>query len=184
MKRDYNADTEYLKNIIPTQSHEFRRVVQNACSTNLAQYPESVRSESHYHDGEHRYGPSPTFICNGTAEDAVFGQLRGNGIYSAPTLDSGPVFTGKVDSLLPLDDMIVRLVDDKRRTIFNVTLPHHVLFPGYVRLQVVGSGGSTFVEVTGMGKGNLKYVNMFIGPRLFHDLLVMAGAVYRAKSWL
>jgi hypothetical protein len=169
--RDYPADIAYLKALVPLQ---FRQLVEQKCVENLARYGPSLRSKYHSLDREHKYGPQFTQICKQRREDAVFALMKSNGFYTAPTDDRTAIFTGKVEELIT-GDFIVRLVDEIESAVWNVTLPTHILFPGYVKLQVTSSISGTDVSVFGAGKGNLASANMVVGRFLFRSLLELGS---------
>lgn len=122
----------------------------------------------------------------GTAGEAgeVFRFLLENGKYSAPcwpSLSPRKVYTGKVDFLEPLNDPIVRLVDPVGMRIINVTLPKHILFPGWVEVQVNARAGATWIDVSGYGRGNFASANQALGPLIFHYLISKVASA-RAKA--
>ena len=91
--------------------------------------------------------------------------------YTAPTLSHTPIYTGQIDTLRPFQDKIVKLVDDVEFVVYNITLPQHILFPGFVKLAVYENNSNTFVSVSGQGIGNWAGFNTFLGPLLFKRIL-------------
>jgi hypothetical protein len=59
------------------------------------------------------------------------------------------------------------MVDPSKRAIVNVTLPSHMLFPGLIVVAVVEDQCTTWVDVTGHGRGNWAALNARFGAKLF-----------------
>jgi hypothetical protein len=119
----------------------------------------------------HKYGPCEIKICEGKFKEIVFAAMLKDAACSAPTLSHTAIYTGKTEALLPFQDKIVRLVNDTEFVIYNVTLPEHILFPGFVKLAVCENDTNTFVAVSGEGIGNWARFNTFLGPPLFRRIL-------------
>lgn len=165
---DYRAELHYLCSIVPQQ---FQAAVHAACLEDFKHRGIPYRSLLREGNRNHWYELPPQFFAEGNKTNLVFRFLHGNGAYTAPTLDNSSIETGKVDRLYPTHDFIVRLVSEEEKTIWNVTLPHHILFPGFVRIQVVNMGHDTGVVVTGVGRGNLAQLNeTVLGPLMFTAL--------------
>jgi RHS repeat-associated protein len=115
--------------------------------------------------GEHNYAWS-VFRCMGDCSAQTMRELRCN---PAPGVTlSKPVQTGDVNlvSLGPLNlGPIMTAVDPGGSTIWNLTLPDHRLYPGWVRRDVVVKGGATWVVTTGGGTGfNPLNLNEILAP--------------------
>ena len=165
--RDLNSAIQYLKREFP----KYANVIESACKENLLRFPSPIRSELKVNAVPHRYGPNESIICQGRARELVFREMLADGACTAPTTSRNPIHTGKIETLLPVSDMIVKLVADHEWAVYNVTLPKHVFFPGYVRLGVEERGETTVVAVSGSGIGNWEGPNMALGPTLFRQIL-------------
>ena len=172
-ERDYEVALEYLETLLRSEVRdpEMVRIAMTACRENLRQNPELLRSRLVANNRAHSYGPDRTPICDGDRRQLVFAAMQRNGAFSAPAWSHRPIQTGTVSVLWPLDDMVVRLVDATRLLVYNVTLPKHILFPGYVKLAVEVVGDRTVVGVSGRGTGNWAYANERGGRILFRSLL-------------
>jgi len=103
------------------------------------------------------------------------------GRFSAPVFHDRPVATGNIDKLwapTPFDTILRlvgdaqnRLKDEDARTIWNVTLPNHTLFPGTIRVEVRDEQDGVYGTVLGEGIGNWALLNEQGGPLLFTALL-------------
>ncbi len=122
-------------------------------------------------DRDHFSAPIRVPVAGAGKVHDVFRFLLRDAYYSAPTFNHGPVYTGKIETLWPLDDLIVRLVDPARLTILNVTLPRHIFFPGLVKLSVGGDLHGTWVDVMGRGQGSWAALNERFGPKLFQSIV-------------
>jgi hypothetical protein len=165
--RDFDAGIHYLKEMLPA----WGSIIEEACRQNLRQYPSPARSTFVANARPHAFGPEDTLICEGPLRQVVFEEMIKDGACSAPTLSRARIYTGKIEILIPFDDMIVKLVDDAEFTVYNVTLPMHILFPGVIKLVVHESNAKTFVAVSGRGIGNWAEPNTVGGPVLFETIL-------------
>lgn len=172
-ERDFESALEYLSDLLSgeVRDAEMVRVAMAKCRENLQRYPDVLRSRPTVNNRPHSYGPDPVPICPPGRRQLVFEELRKNGAYSAPTYSHAPIATGTISVLWPLDDMVVRLLHHGRLIVYNVTLPKHILFPGYVKLAVEESANATVVAVSGRGTGNWAYANERGGRYLFRGLL-------------
>lgn len=166
--RDLNAAIRELVALLPANAGP---VAERACIDNLHLYPQPERSKVRFNDYPHSYGPNGTKICDDKHGELVFAEMLKDGRCSAPTYSQSPIYTGKIETLLPLDDLIVKFVDQQERSVYNITLPKHIFFPGFVKLKVVEKDTTTVVEVSGKGKGNWMVPNVAAGPLLFETIL-------------
>lgn len=166
--RNMEASIRYLTGILP---EKWTQIVEAACWANLRINPRLERSVFRVNATPHVYGPNNTEICDGARGALVFEEMCRDGRCSAPTFSEKPIYSGKIETLWPFDDQIVKLVDLEERTVYNVTVPKHILFPGYVKLTVVESRDKTSVAVSGRGEGNWKWANTTFGPVLFETIL-------------
>lgn len=166
--RDIN---ECICELIESLPPQFSRIVENACRDNLYMYPQPIRSEFKVNARSHSFGPDKTKICDGLLGSLVFSEMLTDGRCSAPTFSRAPIFTRKVENLFPFGDLVVKLIDQQERTVYNVTLPRHIFFPGYVKLVVIEEKMMTAVAVSGKGTGNWMLPNTVIGPLLFKSIL-------------
>lgn len=164
--RDFDLGIRYLKESFP---EPWNLVIETACRENLCNQPR--RSAFIAYAKPHVYGPYETTICEGKFKQIVFEAMLKDGACSAPTLSHMPIYTGKIETLLPLQDKIVKLVNDAEFVIYNVTLPEHVLFPGFVKLAVYEKNEKTFVAFWGEGIGNWGRLNTFLGPLIFKRIV-------------
>jgi hypothetical protein len=165
--REFDDGIRYLREVLPVT---LGKHVEEACRENLRLHPRPERTAPGPDAGPHEY-TFDTRICDGREAELVFREMLQDGRASAPTSSSAPVHSHKVDVLWPMHDMIVRFVDQASRTIYNVTLPRHVFFPGFVKLVVRERAAQTFVVVTGKGTGSLRTANGVLAPTLFTTLL-------------
>ena len=166
--RDFEAGIKYLKESF---SEPWNLIIEKACRENLRHDPQPKRSKFLAYANQHKYGPNEIMICEGNFKQLVFETMLKNGKCTAPSLSDMPIYTGMIDTLRPFKDKIVKLVNDKELEVYNVTLPEHVLFPGFVKLNVYEKVGKTFVGVLGEGIGNWGRVNTFFGPLIFKRIL-------------
>ncbi len=166
--RNIETAIQELVALLPAQ---IGQVAESACRENLIFYPQPERSMYRINDIPHSYGPNSTKICNGLHKALVFEEMCKDGRCSAPTLSHEAIYTGKIEHLLPIDDMIVKYVDQSEHAVYNITLPKHIFFPGYVKLVVTEAQGATFVDVSGKGVGNWMWPNVEGGPLLFEAIL-------------
>ena len=166
--RDINASIRELTGLLPAQ---LGPTVEAACRENLRLYPQPERSTFKVNATPHSYGPNRTKICDGKCGELVFREMLKDGRCSAPTFSEAPIYTGKVETLFPFDDLVVKFVDPQEHAVYNVTLPRHIFFPGYVKLVVDEGRTDTGVSVSGKGKGNWMWPNTRFGPVLFETIL-------------
>ncbi len=166
--RDVTTSIRELIELLPV---ELGPTVEAACKQNLRMYPQPERSTFKINAMAHSYGPNNTKICDGRFGAVVFEEMCKDGRCSAPTHSKAAIYTGKVETLFPFDDLVVKFVDPQERSIFNVTLPKHIFFPGYVKLVVIEGPTDTAVAVSGKGKGNWMWPNTRFGPLLFATIL-------------
>jgi hypothetical protein len=167
-KRDFEESIKYLKEkFAPSWSS----LVELSCKKDLSNQVIPKRSKFLTYAGTHSYGPLEVLICEGEFKELVFSSMLKSSKCSAPTLSEEPIHTGKIELLLPFQDKILRLVDESSFTIYNITLPEHVLFPGFVKLSVSEKNSKTFVFVLGEGIGNWANLNAFFGPLIFKRIL-------------
>lgn len=167
-KRDFEESIKYLKEKF---APSWCSLIESACRENLSNQLVPKRSKFLTYAGAHIYGPFDVLICEGEFKELVFSSMLKSSKCSAPTLSEEPIHTGKIETLLPFQDKVLRLVDESSFTIYNVTLPEHVLFPGFVKLSVSAKNSKTFVFVSGEGIGNWANLNAFFGPLIFKRIL-------------
>ena len=167
-ERDLDVGIRELIKILPAAMGP---VVEKACQKNLRDHPRIERSRFKIEAQPHSYGPNATKICDGPHGKLVFDDMCNDGRCSAPTFSRAPIYTGKSERLFPFDDLVGKLVNPADQTIYNVTLPEHIFFPGYVKLAVVETRAMTAVAVSGQGMGNWMWPNTRLGPRLFEAIL-------------
>jgi hypothetical protein len=165
---DYDARIRELVGLLPV---EMGPIVEQRCRENLRIYPAPERSAVRLNAGFHSYGPDHTVICAGKFGQVVFEEMLKDGACTAPTFSHLPIDTGKVETLWPFDDMVVKLVDRPRLSVYNVTLPKHMFFPGFVRLDVLEDTRKTSVAVSGKGTGNWRLPNTLFARDLFETIL-------------
>ena len=114
---------------------------------------------------EHNY-TWKVFRCMGDCSAQALRDLRCNpapGVYPKQ-----PTVTGDVNtvSLAGLDlGPITTVVSPTTPTTWNLTMPGHVLHPGWVRRDVVVEGGATWIVNTGGGTGwNPANMNQILAP--------------------
>lgn len=168
VERDIETGIRELLDLLPPRMHS---VVEVACRASLRIYPRPERSLFRINATRHSYGPNNTTICEGRYGAVVFEEMCADGRCSAPTFSKAPIFTGKFETLLPIGDLIIKIVEPQERAVYNVTMPKHIFFPGYVKLAVVENATETAVAVSGRGKGNWKWLNTELGPVLFETFL-------------
>jgi len=161
--------TEYLVGCF-ADNRIFQETIRTACTANPTRSSFKMLIDSRPHQS------APVSARAGTTgeEDKVCKFLLENGDYSAPLLPwpgARMVYTGHVDSLVPICDPIVRLVDRSTRCIYNVSLPKHTFFPGFIRVAVKTRGQAVNVEVMGEGIGNWAGANLTVGPLMFKQVI-------------
>lgn len=164
-----NEGIEYLVNAFPAR-RDWQNVIRTACASR----PSWFRQNINFLNQPHSSRLVSVKVAPALEARGVFRFLLQHGGYSAPcwpSLGGRGVWTGKIDSLYPLNDSIVRLVDEPTMHIINVTLPNHILFPGYVVVQVTTRQNFSFVDVTGFGVGNFGPLNRLGGPILFEEII-------------
>lgn len=114
---------------------------------------------------EHFYSWS-VFRCLGNCVAKTFRELKYN---PAPSVNlSKPVQTGDINMVgLAGFDLgpIMTAVNNDNNTIWNLTLPGHMLYPGWVERTVFFDGNSTWVNSSGGGTGfNLFNLNTVLAP--------------------
>ena len=170
--RDRDRDIEAgIKDLLDLLPGSVRSVVEGACRENLRLYPQPERSSFRVNDRVHRYGPNETKICDGGRGPLVFDEMCKDGRCSAPTYSQAAIYQGKIETLFPFNDLVVKLVNPQERSVYNVTLPKHIFFPGVVKLVVMETSAITAVAVSGQGKGNWMLPNTTFGPLLFKTIL-------------
>src|SRR5690606_2696763 len=132
--RDYSTAIRQLLAHLPSK---IGPVAERACTENLLLYPQPERSKLRINDRPHSYGPISIKISDGAHGALAFEEMLKDGRCRAPTFSQKPIYTGKAETLFPFNDMLVKYVDDAERSIYNITLPKHIFFPGYVKLVVV-----------------------------------------------
>ncbi|MBI4851656.1 MAG: hypothetical protein HY819_07665 [Acidobacteria bacterium] len=167
-KRNYEEGIGYLKKSFQSP---WASIIESACRENLDEEPEPKRSRFIANAAMHIYGPFEIKICEGNFKKAVFEIMMKDGRCSAPTFSSMPIYTGKVEILRPFQDKIVRLVSDSEFVIYNITLPQHILFPGFVKLAVVEENSATLISISGQGIGNWAKLNTLLGPLIFKRII-------------
>lgn len=182
-ERDLEVALSYLDRLLRDELRDdwMATIALIACRQNVRDYPYVVRSTPVVNGRPHEYGPNRTPVAPSGQRRRVFQAMEQNGAFSAPAWSHKPITTGTVSILWPLNDMVVRLVDSARLLIYNVTLPKHILFPGFVKLAVEEAGNSTVVAVSGKGAGNWAYANENGGPVLFRTLL--EGLAYHLRHY-
>jgi RHS repeat-associated protein len=114
---------------------------------------------------EHNY-EWKTFRCMGDCREQTMRELRCNpapGVTPGSPVDSGAVNTVTLAGL-PLGD-ITTAVSSTTYTTWNLTMPGHLLHPGWVRRDVVYDGKVTWVVNTGGGTGfNPLNLNTILAP--------------------
>jgi hypothetical protein len=114
---------------------------------------------------EHEY-TWKVFRCMGDCAKKTMGELLRNpapsAMYSAQ-IKSGDISTVSIGGYTL--GKIMTAVDPGTKTIWNLTLPGHILYPGWVRRDVVVQGGATWVVNTGGGGGfNPLNLNSLLAP--------------------
>jgi hypothetical protein len=102
-----------------------------------------------------------TPICDaaqqfGCTAEYVFSE--GLSRYPAPGLDGSYVRNQEIREL-PAFGKTQFLVDRNNFKIRNVTLPGHLLHPGYVERQVITNGTRVFIRTHGVGTGRFGFLN-------------------------
>lgn len=164
-----NEGVEYLVNSFPDRP-DWQKVIRAACESR----PIWFRKNVNFLNRPHSSRLVSVKVAPAMEARDVFQFMLQHGRYSAPcwpNLGDRKIWTGKIDSLYPLNDSIVRLVDESTMRIINVTLPNHILFPGCVVVQVNTRHKNCFVDVTGFGVGNFGPLNRLGGPILFEEII-------------
>lgn len=167
-KRDFEAGINYLKESFPSS---WNLVIEKACRESLLEQSQPKRSLFTAYAKLHVYGPHDTIICKGKFKQLVFAKMLKDGRCTAPTLSTVPIYTGKIENLLPFQDKIVKVVNEAEFEVYNITLPQHILFPGFVKLAVYENNSNTLVSVSGQGIGNWAELNTLLGPLLFKRII-------------
>ena len=165
-ERDLEEAINYLVKQFPSRP-DWQEIIIRECK----RFSLSWRSELRVNDRPHEYRtPEIRVSVPGTSQD-VFNKMLTDGTFSAPAMTHTPVYTGKIEELLPPGNPVIRLVDSARMIIYNVTLPQHVFFPGLIQDEVKGEADGVYVVVSGKGKGNLAWFNERFGRALFTGIL-------------
>lgn len=114
---------------------------------------------------DHKYEWT-TFRCMGDCREQTMRELRCNpapGVTPASPTETGAVNTVRLVGM-PLGD-ITTAVSSTSNTTWNLTMPGHLLHPGWVRRDVVYDGKATWVVNTGGGTGfNPLNLNTILAP--------------------
>ena len=178
--RDLQEAIEYLVKLFPLRP-EWQKIIREKC----AEFELGPNSEFHVGDREHSYTVRKVWIAEAGKSWDVWQTMLSNATFSAPAIFPGRVETGNVDQLLPgpLDlNPVLRLVDDATMTIYNVTLPRHIFFPGTINVQVTEEKDGVYVTVFGRGKGNVAWLNERGGTVLFIGIVERFRLFYLAKK--
>ncbi len=71
---------------------------------------------------------------------------------------------------IPMGGEIIQVLDEANFTIYNITRPGHIFYPGITVRSIVSDGTHLYVQTYGEGNGNFGAINNLVGPYLFKDL--------------
>lgn len=114
----------------------------------------------------HTYEPRPQRVCEASqqcTEERVYRCLLK---YPAPGSSGSPVSEGS-QSRVPFLGTVYHIVSPNSRTVINVTMPDHRLYPGTVTRQVVRQGNTIGVSTSGEGTGRLGTLNELFSLHLW-----------------
>ena len=157
------------------------KIIREKC----AEFELGPNSEFHFFDREHSYTVPKIRISDPGKSRDVWQTMLSDATFSAPAIFHTSVTTGKIEELVPGPlgtNPVLRLVDHATMTIYNVTLPPHIFFPGTIDVQVTEEKDGVYVTVYGRGKGNVAWLNERGGDALFTTIVERFRVYYREKK--